>query len=441
MEMTKPYQQYGQALLASVFLFGILLLAGSLSLATVGVVELQQKLGEEQGDQALFAARSGIEEMLYRLGSDVNYGATQSATISSSSLNNSTYIATISGNSSIRIATASGLLASHTRRLEVRLDASPSAGNISLAYAAQVGQGGIQMSNGSQIAGSGGSDGNVYSNGVITGANNATIQGNAWAVNGINPSGGGIVITKNAYGSVIKNCTVNGNTYSPTLPTNCTVSGSKIISPAPSAIAMPIVDIAYWQNAATAGGTLASYSLNSGNASLGPKIITGDVTISNSAILTITGALWVHGTFTMSNGAIVKLADSFGQNGTVILLDHPTDKANKGKLVISNTATVLKNSSGGYILFVSTNQHNDCSVLAVSISNNSTYTATIAKDGCVQIANSGTIVAIAARQLVLTNNTQIAYETGLSSELYVPGPGIGGASGFGWHISSWNEIP
>lgn len=432
----------GQALLATVFIFGLLLLAGTISLASIGVSEVQQKVLLLQGNKALYAARAGIEEVLYRLSADGNYGATTSATIVSQSLAEATYVATISGDSQLRIATASGRSGTTLRKIEVTLDASPSAGSISLAYAAQVGEGGIEMSNSSQIAGLGGTDGNVYANGIIHAVNTAQIKGNAWAVGGFNPTGGNITITKNAYGSVIKNCTVNGNTYSPTLPTNCTVAGSQIITPAPTPLALPSVDIAYWQNAAAAGGTLANYSQNSGSATLGPKKITGNLTLSNTAILTVTGTLWVAGTVTIQNSAQLRLAESFGENGTVILLDHPTDKLNNGRLIIQNTGSVNKTSQGGYIIFVSTNTRDTCSPATASFNNNSAITAIVANDGCVEINNSGGLIALSAKKLILNNGAQIEYETGLSSELYLPGPGVGGSGGnFGWHISSWNEVP
>ena len=422
---------------------GILAISLSMSFATTAVTRVENMVSGVSGADAFYASRAGIEDVLYQLGNDPNLGSGSAVTFTSSTLGRTTYIATISGNGQTRIATTTGILDKFIRKSEVQLSASASAGNVVLSYAAQIGQGGIDMSNGSQISGVGGIDGNVYSNGIIKGSNTAKIIGNAWAVDGINPSNGNITITKNAYGSVIKNCTVNGNTYSPALPINCTVSGSKIITPAPTPITLPQVDIAYWQNAAAAGGTLASYSLSgTSQASLGPKKITGDVTLSNSAILTVTGALWVYGTFTIQNSAQLKIDNSFGKNGTIILLDHPTDKANKGTLVIQNSASVSKTSQGGYILFVSTNQHNDCSVIAASFNNNTALTAIIANDGCVQINNSGGLVALSARQLNLANSAQISYETGLSSELYLPGPGVGGSSGLsGWTITSWKEIP
>ncbi len=435
-------REKGQVFLITIFILGIVSIALVISLATNSVTHVVDLRSETAGSQASYIARAGIEEMLYRLGNDPNFGSGQPATVSGSIFGQGSYIATISGDAQTRTATATGTLGKNIRKISVSLSASASAGNVVLAYAAQIGQGGIEMSNGSQISGTGGSDGNVYSNGIIHGSNTASIKGNAWAVSGINPSGGSMTITKNAYGSVIRDCTVNGNTYSPALPTNCTVLGSKIITPAPTPISLPSVDIAYWQNAASAGGTISSYSKDSGTATLGPKKITGNVNISNSAIVTITGPLWVYGTFSISNSAKVKLDDAFGKDGTIILLDHPTDKANNGRLTISNSASVDKTSQGGYILFVSTLTRNDCSPAAATFSNQAANTAIVANDGCVQISNSGSLVALAARQLNLANGAQISYDLGLSSELYLPGPGVGGSGGnFGWSISSWQEVP
>lgn len=434
--------QKGQTFLITVFILGIITVAVTVSLAASGVSRLENAQSETKGEQSLYAARAGMEEVLYRLSTDTSFGSSGFTTISNSLDNSKQFVATISGTSEERIATATGIVNNYIRKIEIRLAKDPTAGNVVLSYAAQVGQGGISMSNGSQITGKNGADGNVYSNGIITGTNTAQIRGNAWAVGGINPSSGNITITKNAYGSVIRNCTVNGNTYSPVLPTNCTVVGTRNSTPAPSAIPMPVVDTAYWQAEAEAGGTLSNYSQSSGSTTLGPKKITGNFTLSNSAILTITGTLWVQGTFTIQNSAQLRLAESFGENGTIILLDNPADHS-QGRLVIQNSGSVSKTSQGGYILFVSTNQSTSgCNPIAASFGNSSANTAIVANDGCVQISNSGSLVALAANQLVLSNGAQISYETGLSSELYLPGPGVGGSGGnFGWGITSWKEIP
>lgn len=437
----KIYQS-GQVLIITIFILGLVAIAIVMSLATTGVGRVIDSQSETSGEKALYAARAGIEETLYRLQNDINFGNGTPATISNNTLDDTAYIATISGDDQKRIATSTGILNKNIKKLEIQLNASSSAGRFVIGYAVQAGSGGITMNNNSQISATDGGPGNVFSNGTIIGNQSATIIGNAWAVGGINPDGGSITITKDAYGPVIKDCTVLGNTYSPGLPTNCTVSGSKVISPAPTPISFPAVDTTYWQNAAEVGGTIASYNLPNGQtASLGPKKITGDVTLNNNSILTLDGPLWVYGTFLVKGGAQLKLSESFGKEGTVVLLDHPTDKVNNGKVIIESNAIVTRTTQGGYILFISTHQSSDCSNAAGAFSAGGAATAIIAPDGCVTMNSSGNLVGLAANQIQISQQSTVTYDSGWSSELYVPGPGIGGSGGLGWSIISWKEVP
>ena len=433
--------QKGQTFLITVFILGIITVAVTISLAASGVTRLENAQSETKGEQSLYAARAGMEEVLYRLSSDTNFGSSGPITVTNNLDSTKQFVATISGTEEVRIATATGIVNNYVRKVEIRLSKDPSAGNVSLAYAIHAGQGGIDMSNSSQILAIGGLDANVYSNGGIRGTNRSTIWGNAWAVGPITGTGGVLRITKNGYGSTASGCSVEGNSYSPTF-FGCVVSGTRHIAPAPTAVPLPDIDTAYWQAQAEAGGTISSYSQSSGTASLGPKKITGNFTLSNSAILNVTGTLWIQGNMILQNTSRMNLDASFGENGTIILLDHPTDKENNGRLTIQNSAGVYKSPLGGYILFVSTNQRNDCVIPSGNFGNASANTGMVAKDGCISIGNSGALVAMAARQISLQNGASVSYETGISSELYLPGTGVGGTGGnFGWGITSWKEIP
>lgn len=434
--------QKGQTLLVTIFILGTVSLAVTASLATQSVTRVTNISGEISGQEAAYAAYAGIEEVIYRLANDSNFGNGTWQTIEDTSLGEASFIATISGDNQVRIATATGTLGSYIRKSEIKLSASASAGSISLAYAAQIGEGGINMHANSRITAAGGADGNVYSNGIIQGYSNARIVGNAWAVNGINPSSGRITITKDAYASFIQYCTVSGNSYSPTPPSNCTVSGSQNIAPAPTPLPLPSVDLDYWRNAAQTGGIIqGDYVQNSGTSSLGPKVITGNLTLNSNSKMIVTGALWVYGTFTMNSNTQLILDEAFGQNGTVILLDHPTDKANQGRLVLNSNAAVKKTSQGGYILFVSTNEQDNCNTKAAEFNSNAEAPAIIANSGCIQMNSNADLVALSAKRLVLNSNAAITYETAISSALYLPGPGVGGSEGFGWQVDSWKEIP
>lgn len=78
---------------------------------------------------------------------------------------------------------ASGDVSTNDRRVKLNIFTGTGA---DFAYGAQVGDGGLVMSNNSFVRGTGGAVGNVFSNGPIVGAGTATITGNATVATSVN---------------------------------------------------------------------------------------------------------------------------------------------------------------------------------------------------------------------------------------------------------------
>lgn len=154
------------ALLTTMLVLGICLMV----VFGVGFLVLnEQKISRNfiKSAQAYLAADAGVEDSLYRLIKGKDYQATNSLVI-----NDSSVIINISQNGDKRIIDVSGEDDNRFRNAEVVLKTSTD--SVSFYYGVQVGEGGLMMSNNSQVQGS------VYSNGSIQGGSGAVITGDAW---------------------------------------------------------------------------------------------------------------------------------------------------------------------------------------------------------------------------------------------------------------------
>lgn len=198
--------------------------------------------------------------------------------------------------------------------------------------------------------------------------------------------------------------------------------------------AMPISDgqITDWKAAAAEGGEqIGDYNLiiNGEKASLGPKKITGNMLISNSVELTITGTVWVTGDVTISNNAIIKLDTGYGTNSGVMVVD--------GKINVSNNCVFQgSGTAGSYILILTTNNSLDAGSPAINIANNAQTVIFYAANGLINIANNAQLKEATGYKLSLSNNASVVYETGLANAKFANGPG--GV----WAIQSktWQEV-
>ncbi|MBI2023225.1 hypothetical protein HYT01_01520 [Candidatus Giovannonibacteria bacterium] len=169
-------QYSGQAaLIAVIFMLGILL---SLVFGVASLAMSEARVAEKNlaSRHSYFAAEAGIEDAMYRLKSNKILSST--FTVSLGSAEASIIVDTPSAEK--RIISASGDASEAVRNL--RAEATIGTQTVNFFYGLQVGDGGLQMSNNAII------NGNVYSNGNITGNNGVRITGDAVVAGGINAS-------------------------------------------------------------------------------------------------------------------------------------------------------------------------------------------------------------------------------------------------------------
>jgi len=340
-------------------------------------------------EQATQLAEAGVDSALWQLnktpgncpsgycGSEQTLGTTGS------------FIVTVQDKtSSLKTITATGYVPNATNprvKRTIKVDVLISADTISFYYAVQVGDGGVFMANSSTI------NGTVYSNGNIEGHNSSKIDGEAWAYGSISSPDPAI-------------------THPPSHP---------------NASLQPLPDISDEINnaqiQALAGGVIdcsttpAECYINSGPRDLGPKkYINGDLNITNNAIVTIKGPVWVTGNLNVSQGETqVNLDESFGSVGSYIIVD--------GIISISQGATFNPTSAkpNGYLLVVT----NSTSPNAMSIGQSGANAVFYTLNGGAELSQTASVNALVAKKLTIQNSAVLNYDAGLASALFTHGQG------------------
>jgi hypothetical protein len=411
----KINNQSGAAMLIAVIFFLFISLAIISGLVSPSVGEFKNAGDAIRSRQSLFLSESGAEDAFFRLKNArpisspvtlVLSGNTATTTIVDSGYNEKTI-------------TALGDVSSRQRKNKIILKTGD---GVSFSYGIQSGMGGFTIGNATI-------NGNVYSNGNISGANGATVTGSAYAagatgtIDNIDVGQSG---TGDARAHTVTNSSVVGNLYCQTGSHNnksCNTS-----QPDPAISPMPVTDemIAKWKDDAELGGISAGNMTISAPTSLGPKKITGNLTIN--ANLTITGTIFVTGNITTGNGAQVSLSSSYGAQGGIIVTD--------GRVTLSNNAQFSGSGTAGtYILLVTTSScPTGCSGLnAIEILNNVGAVLVNAQNGTVHLNNNVTLNEVVGKTILIDNGGVINYLTGLANENFSSGP-----SG-GWNIDSWKE--
>jgi len=189
-----------------------------------------------------------------------------------------------------------------------------------------------------------------------------------------------------------------------------------------------------WKDAAAAGGTCGPPTCSSGNLnlsgtstlSIGPKKITGNLTLTNSSVLTVTGTLWVQGNISISNSSIIKLDPAYGGTSGIVLTDGTATISNAAQFQGSGTA-------GSYVIVLSDKVNHSGTV--ISVGNGSSGVIYYASDGFISFSNAAGAKEATGYGINLANGATVTYESGLANVNFSSGP-----SG-GWLVSDWKEVP
>lgn len=374
---------------------------------TQGTVSRQQAIREAAAagvfrsiwclNQAVGAACAGLSGGNYPGESGLIYGAVTVTTV-----------VTAIGNE-WRDITSRATVGGLTRSVRARSRQNTS--SVSLSYATQIGDGGLDMEKNTAV------NGDVYVNGSIEGDDKtkSIINGSATAANDEIEK---VTVNGTAKANKISNAKINGDAYYQIL-TNSTVTGAEYPgSPTPPPAPFPITDdtIQQWRRDAADGGTISGDYLppDGQTVSLGPVEITGDLRLENNQILNQTGIIYVHGSVWFDNNAVIRLDPAYGARSGVLLSDGPMHLKNNGQFQGAG--------SGSYVILLTTatgGGHHDG---AVDLHNNASGTIFYAPNGLINFHNNVTAGNITAKSLKLSNGAILEYNNNMQNIVVVSSP-------------------
>lgn len=417
----------GMVILLALVLTGIMLAVASALVSYLTTFTRAERV-TVASSQALMIAEGGLDYTVEKLNADPNYAGEANIALGAGQFTSS--IASVDSNT--KRVTITAYVPDHanpTSTKVIKANVALDNARISFRYAIQSGLGGFTLQNSSSI------QGNVYSGGSVIGSGGNMIYGDVVSA-GATGLVYGIHATSSVYAHTIGNAgtgtTVDKNAYY-TVKTNTTVSGQSFPnSPDLPIVSLPISDaqITEWENIAAAGGTIAcnggSYKISSGTTVLGPKKISCDLLISNSAKVTIAGHLWVTGNITIQNSSEVKMDPALGATNVAIIADNPSNRLTSSIITTANTAT-FKNSgtNGSFVYLISQNNSAELggNTAAINLSNSATALVAYAAHGLIPLANSVSLKEVTAYKVTLQNSAKVIYDTGLQSSLFDSGPG------------------
>ncbi len=233
-----------------------------------------------------------------------------------------------------------------------------------------------------------------------------------------------------AWATTVRGTSAQGTIYCTTGFNNNKACNTTQGSPEPQPLPFTEENIDAWKAEATAGGTISgNYAVSSAGATLGPRKITGNLTVGGGGTLTMTGTLWVVGTVTVSGGGKIRLPANYAENSGTIISDNI--------ITIAGGGSLGSGSSGSYLFIVSTsrcpNVINCGGSSAINITGGAGAIAVDAQYGNVSLGGGATLNAAVGNSITINGGTTVTYDQGLASPSFVNGPaGV-------WSIQSWKE--
>lgn len=412
-------------------------------------------------EQVFFAAESGLQDALYRIGANAGIGNY------STTIGGNTVTVTIVANGFSRkvIARAVSPTTNITRTVSLDLTV-PSFGG-ALAYAAQAGDGGIILDNTATIYGDVYSNGSIVPNGggaagsirkhptdpnfpgnVVVAKTNSIKQ--VAVLNGDSRAYtlDDMTVGKKAYyqtlNPVVKanggavTCTVAGDAtfcnanagQQPSKPLFITDDSTDPSSPIPRWVG-EITDpgnpnVPKTPNPASCPNSFepfpshnrfndGTYYCPPNNQVLGRQKISGDMYVGNGNTLNLSGNVYVTGKVVIDNGATVQLQQNASNVATYLIISE-------GEIDIDNLATLRgSGNASSFLLIASRSASTDAgsSSPAIYASNNSNAVIFVAPKGMVKVKNNGHLRSTVANIVKIMNGADITFNPALLS-IFVP---------------------
>lgn len=317
----------------------------------------------------------------------------------------------------------------------------------SFNFGLQAGNGGISLSNNSNIYG------NVFSNATVAGQGVATVFGEIVAA-----GPGGRVETIHATGSVwahhLNGADIDGDAYYFATSTRVAtiVDGASYPgSPDQATTSLPISDelIEDWKEGIELTGSVIGST--SPECVSGVYVIDTDTTLGNVKIdcsvqvkkqgggttLTITNPIWISGNLFFDAGPTIVADSSLGRRSVQIIVDNESNRTTSSQISVNQSTVFSSGTSSSYVLLLSMNNsaENGGTQKAINLAQSASGQVLVyAGHGLVDMGNSISLREVTAYQIEVSNGASVTYESGLMSLLFTTGPGGG------YTITEWREV-
>ncbi len=245
----------------------------------------------------------------------------------------------------------------------------------------------------------------------------------------------GSTSTDMAWAGNVSHVSLVGNLYCQSGTNNANGKVCNTGKELPGTMPMPVseANIDQWKAEAVLGGTHSgNFSVDWDGDILGPRKITGNLTVNGGGTLMITGTVWVQGNIIVSGGGKVKISPSLGAKSAIILTSGYASIDGGAQFEGSGTA-------GSYPIVVSTSvcpNTTSCATnnSAIYLSGGAGAVVLVAPNGKVNVNGGSGARSISGNSIYISGGGTVTYETGLANLSFSSGP-----SG-GWSISGWREL-
>jgi hypothetical protein len=442
--MIKVFRQRGAAMLIFVLFFAFTSSAMMFSLNQSIFMDLSDLNQLTRSKQAYLAAESAVDDVVYRrVSGTLSVDNTESVTVGGVIGQATTVYDSFTDEYTI---TGQATKDTVIRKSEaVMTIGAGSAFN----YGLQAGNGGITLSNNSDIFG------NIYSNGTVLGAGSAEVFGDIVSAG---PSGiaQSITATGTIYANTIDHVTAGGDAYyNVQIGTNAQnpVSGTRHTPAANQPLAdLPLstTTIQGWKDAITDYGTVVAATdpaCSSGTYTIDTSMTIGYLKVECNldikkkgagTTVTMDGPVWVTGNLSFSLGPVIQIAPALGRYSVQFIADKPSNRLTSSKIEVRNSTQF--NGSGdnrSYIMLLSMNESASLSGVekAIDVTQSANGDVLVyAANGRIDIGNNIDLREVSGYHINVANGSSVTYESGLASLLFTSGPGGG------YTLDDWRQI-
>lgn len=433
--------QKGAAMMLFVIFFSFAVSAIIFTLNKSVLVDLRDFSNLARAKASYLTAESGLEDVVYRLRiGTFSVDTTEPITLYGVSATTTTIYDLGLDEYTILSESEHNLV---IRKSEIMLAVTSGS---AFSYGLQSGNGGISLSNNSDIFG------NVYSNGTVQGAGSATVFGEIVSAG---PTGliADITATGSVYANTIDNVDAGIDAHYNIDLGSSNITGVRYtpVTVEPT-IALPIstTSIQEWKDAIVNYGTTiaptdpeclsGTYTINT-NITIGYLKVECDLDIVKtgpSTVVTLDGPIWVEGNLSFTQGPEIVIDNSLGRRSVQMIADNESNRLTSSKIEIRNSTNFSGTGhDSSYVMLLSQNESASSSGSEVAIDIGQSINGDVfvySNGGLIDIGNNIDLRSVTGYQINVANGSSITYESGLANLVFTSGPGGD------YEIVDWQQV-